>query len=142
MTEPILTDTPGADDVAVLWDGLTEFNRQAVGYVDSRALAVLTRDPETGRVIGGLSGRTSMGLFFLDLFYLPPEMRGSGLGSEILRQAEDEARARGCRSAVLYSINFQAPGFYQKHGWQVFGEVPCDPPGTSRVFLRKDLASS
>lgn len=51
------------------------------------------------------------------------------------------ARARGRRSAVPYTISFQAPDFYRKQGWQLLGEVPCDPPGTSRVFLTKDLAA-
>jgi hypothetical protein len=57
-----------------------------------------------------------------------------------LGQAEDEGRRRGCRVGVLYTISFQAPGFYARHGWRVFGEIPCDPPGTSRVFMTKDLA--
>jgi hypothetical protein len=37
----------------------------------------------------------------------------------------------------IYTISFQAPGFYKRLGWRVFGEIPCDPPGTSRVFLIK-----
>jgi hypothetical protein len=57
-----------------------------------------------------------------------------------LRQAEDEGRRRGCRAGVLHTISFQAPGFYARHGWRMFGEIPCDPPGTSRVFMTKDLA--
>ena len=84
-------------------------------------------------------GVPALGLLFVDFFYLPPELRGQGLGAEILRQAEREAHARGCRTAVLYTISFQAPDFYRKRGWQLLGEVPCDPPGTSRVFLTKEL---
>jgi GNAT superfamily N-acetyltransferase len=75
----------------------------------------------------------------VDLFYLPPALRGPGSGSKILRQTEQEGRRRGCRAGVLYTISFQAPGFYRRNGWRVFGEVPCDPPGTSRVFMTKDL---
>ncbi|MFF2412475.1 GNAT family N-acetyltransferase [Streptomyces sp. NPDC058092] len=93
-------------------------------------------------MVGGLTGRTSLGLFFVDLFYLPPQLRGSGLGREILRQAEGEAHTRGCRTAVLYTITFQAPGFYRKQGWKRLGDVPCDPPGTSRVFMTKELTAS
>jgi GNAT superfamily N-acetyltransferase len=135
-----VTDAPEAEDVALISDGLDDFNVLQTGTDDRRALAVLARDPETGRVVGGLTGRTSLGLLFVEVFYLPPALRGAGVGSEILRQAEDEARRRGCRAGVLYTISFQAPGFYLRHGWKVFGEVPCDPPGTSRVFLTKDLA--
>ena len=24
-------------------------------------------------------------------------------------------------------------------GWRVFGEIPCEPPGTSRIFMTKTL---
>ncbi|WP_326841093.1 GNAT family N-acetyltransferase [Streptomyces sp. NBC_01558] len=141
QTDWVLTDSPLSEDVAAISDALDRFNSEHTGIADRRPLAVLVRDPETRQVVGGLTGRTSLGLFFLDLFYLPPRLRGSGLGTEILRQAEDEARARGCRTAVLYTITFQAPGFYQKHGWKRLGEVPCDPPGTSRVFMTKELTA-
>jgi GNAT superfamily N-acetyltransferase len=135
-----VTDEPDAGHVALISDGLNELNVQRTGLDDRRALAVLVRDPGTERVVGGLTGHTSLGLLFVDLFYLPPTLRGYGLGSEVLRQAEQEARRRGCRTGVLYTISFQAPDFYRKHGWRDFGEVPCDPPGTSRVFMTKELA--
>lgn len=137
----VVTDAPVPADIAVISDALDRFNIEHTGIADRRPLAVLVRDPETRQVIGGLTGRTSLGLFFLDLFYLPLRLRGSGLGTEILQQAENEAHARGCRTAVLYTITFQAPGFYQKQGWKRLGEVPCDPPGTSRVFMTKELTA-
>ncbi|MFD5241790.1 GNAT family N-acetyltransferase [Streptomyces tendae] len=108
QTDFVLTDTPTPEDIAAISDALDRFNIEHTGIADRRPLAVLVRDPDTRQVVGGLTGRTSLGLFFLDLFYLPPWLRGSGLGTEILRQAEDEARARGCRTAVLYTITFQA----------------------------------
>ncbi|WP_385617966.1 GNAT family N-acetyltransferase [Streptomyces sp. P8-A8] len=136
----VVTDSPMPADLAVISDALDRFNTERTGIDDRRPLAVLVRDPGTHQVIGGLTGRTSLGLFFVDLFFLPPGLRGSGLGGEILRQAENEARARGCRAAVLYTITFQAPGFYRKQGWRLLAEVPCDPPGASRVFMTKELA--
>jgi GNAT superfamily N-acetyltransferase len=138
-TTVAVTDAPDPASVALISDALDEFNVEVTGYHDVRPLAVLVRDADTNKVVGGLSGRTSLGALFVDLFFLPPAMRGGGLGREILQLAEDEGRRRGCRSAVLYTISFQAPGFYERHGWTVFGEVPCDPPGTTRVFMSKDL---
>ncbi|NWB64479.1 GNAT family N-acetyltransferase, partial [Pseudomonas sp. F1002] len=85
------------------------------------------------------TGKTSLGMAFLDLFYLPEALRGSGLGTTLLKAFEDEARHRGCRSAMLYTLSFQAPEFYEKNGWVRFGEIPCDPEGSSRVFLSKML---
>jgi GNAT superfamily N-acetyltransferase len=135
----VITDQPDEHVEAQIGDGLRRFNLERTGIDDNRPLAVLARDRETGETLGGLTGRTSLGLLFIDLFHLPDALRGSGLGGELLRRAEDEALRRGCRRAVLYTISFQAPGFYEKFGWTRFGEVPCDPPGTSRVFMTKQL---
>ncbi|HHA2860047.1 GNAT family N-acetyltransferase [Stenotrophomonas maltophilia] len=137
--EIAVTDEPSDEALDLIGSGLDKFNLDAAGYADRRTLAVLVTDPASGRVVGGLTGRTSLGLWFVDLFHLPPAYRGNGLGSRVLKAAEDEARRRGCRSGVLYTISFQAPDFYVKQGWAVFGEVPCDPPGTRRIFLSKDL---
>lgn len=145
MTDPIieLTDQPEDADVAVVESGLDEFNEQAAGFLDRRSLAVFVKDPSSGRVLGGLTGRTSLGLLFVDYFYLPPHLRGAGLGSELLRAAEDEAVRRGCRTGVLFTINFQAPEFYQRNGWRVFGEVPSGgSSGISRIYLTKDLVTT
>ncbi|AKA25211.1 GNAT family N-acetyltransferase [Pseudomonas chlororaphis] len=135
----VVSDVLDSAFEALLSDGLATFNQQMAGYHDRRPLAVELRDPATGQVLGGVSARTSLGLLFIDLFYLPDSLRGSGLGARLLQACEDEGRRRGCRSAVLYTLNFQAPGFYEKHGWQRFGEIPCDPEGSSRIFMSKAL---
>jgi GNAT superfamily N-acetyltransferase len=134
-----VTDVIDGPTEEAIGGGLNRFNDAVTGAGDRRPLAVVLRDPETGEILGGAIGRTSLGLAFLDLFFVPELLRGSGLGSEVLRLFEDEGRRRGCRSAVLYTISFQAPGFYQRNGWRRFGEIPCDPPGTSRIFMTKQL---
>ncbi|MPZ35128.1 MAG: GNAT family N-acetyltransferase [Rhodospirillales bacterium] len=141
MVEPIVvvTDSPERRSLEVIAKGLGDFNDETTGISDRRPLAVVVQDPMTGETLGGVTGRTSLGLLFLDVFYLPRQLRGTGLGSQILAMAEEEGRKRGCRAAVLYTISFQAPGFYQRHGWRIFGEIPCSPPGTSRIFMTKDL---
>ncbi|HST74688.1 MAG TPA: GNAT family N-acetyltransferase [Acetobacteraceae bacterium] len=143
MPVPVITttDTPSPEAVAVVSDGLKGYNVRQVGYWDGRRLAVLASDPETGVVLGGITGHTALGLCFIDLVYLPEALRGGGLGAELLRRAEDEARRRGCRAGVLYTISFQAPEFYARHGWEEFGRIACDPPGTARVFFRKQFAA-
>jgi GNAT superfamily N-acetyltransferase len=135
----IVTETIDQQMHDAIGSGLDEFNDDVIGYADRKALAVIVKDPDTGKVVGGALGRSSLGLLFLDLFYLPPSLRGGGLGTQILQAFEAEGRHRGCRSAVLYTISFQAPEFYERNGWCVFGEIPCDPDGTSRVFMTKLL---
>ena len=135
----IVTDTADARVEKVVGEGLRRYNAEQSGVDDSRSLAVVVSDPDTNEILGGITGRTSLGLLFIDLVFLPEELRGGGLGSRILKLAEDEGRRRGCRAAMLYTISFQAPRFYERHGWRVFGEIACDPPGTSRIFMTKTL---
>ncbi|WP_230474940.1 GNAT family N-acetyltransferase [Dyella monticola] len=143
MSEPliIVTDAPDAADLAAVREQLSRFNFSATGIDDQRALALLVKDPKTGTVLGGLTGRTSRGVLFVDMFFLAETLRGTGLGSKLLRMAEEEGVRRGCHHGVLYTNTFQAPSFYKKHGWREFGEIPSDPSGTSRLFFMKELVS-
>ena len=134
-----LTDAPDVRAHATIDEGLAGYNKENSGTDDRRNLAVLVTDPRSGEVVGGILGRTSLGLLFIDLMFLPESLRGSGLGSRILKMAEDEGRKRGCLNAVLYTISFQAPEFYARYGWREFGRVDCKPQGTSRVFMTKAL---
>ena len=128
-----------AAQLLLIEEGLNEFNDLMTGINDRKPLSVLVRSTRTGNVLGGMQGRSSLGLLFIDLFYLPPELRKMGIGSDILHRFEDEGRKRGCSAAFLYTISFQAPDFYKKYGWEEFGRIDCQPEGTSRIFMKKSL---
>ena len=134
-----ISATIDAEVEQTLLDGLNAYNDAIAGYSDRQVLSVVVRDRDSQRVLGGAMGRTSLGLLFLDLLYLPAALRGLGLGSQVLAQFEEEGRRRGCASAVLYTISFQAPEFYARRGWRRFGDIACSPEGTSRVFMSKTL---
>lgn len=136
----LLTESADAAARKIVSDGLDDYNVGITGVSDNTPLDVLITDQNSGETIGGLVGRTSLGLLFINYFYIPIGLRRTGLGSRILEMAEAEARVRGCKEAVLFTISFQAPDFYERHGYSRFGEIPCDPEGTSRIFMRKTLA--
>jgi GNAT superfamily N-acetyltransferase len=140
-TEPCLTVTDAPDEPAraVIADGLAAYNYDKVAYRDFRPLAVLASDPNTGEVIGGLSGRTSFGLLFVERFFLPDDLRGNGLGSCLIALAEEEARRRGYTRAASFTLTFQAPGFYLKQGDEVAAQLECAPPGATRMLMTKKL---
>jgi GNAT superfamily N-acetyltransferase len=140
QTTITLTDAPNDDECAVIADGLRAYNEAQAGYSDSRVLAVLVSDPETKKIVGGLLGRTSLGLLRVERFFLPEGLRRDRLGSRILAMAEEEGRRRGCTRAVLSTIHFQAPGFYLKQGWEVAAQIECEPPGHTRFHLTKKLS--
>ena len=134
-----LTDAPDDAECAVITEGLRAYNEVQAGVSDSLALAVLVRDPETRNVVGGLLGRTSLGLLRVERFFLPENLRRGGLGTRLLAMAEEEGRHRGCTRAALSTIHFQAPGFYLKQGWEVAARIDCDQPGHTRFYMTKKL---
>ena len=135
-----LTDAPHGDESAVITDGLRAYNEAQAGRSDARSLAILVRNPETNKVVGGLLGRTYLGLLTVERFFLPQDLRRGRLGSRILAMAEDEGRRRGCTRAVLSTLHFQAPGFYLKQGWEIAARIECEPPGHTRFYMTKKLS--
>jgi GNAT superfamily N-acetyltransferase len=140
--EPAVTVTDAVDEHAraVIADGLSAYNHEKVGYRDFRPLDVIVSDPESGEVIGGLFGRTSLGLLFIERVFLPARLRGQRLGSRLIALAEEEAKRRGCSRAALFTLTFQAPGFYRKLGYEAAARLECDPPGATRMLMTKRLS--
>ena len=68
-------------------------------------------------------------------------LRGQGYGSHLLRAAEEEAVRLGCTVSVLDTFNFQAPGFYQKHGYEIVGAIGSYPRPQHQVIYLKKLLS-
>ncbi len=135
----VMTDAPSAEDESVIREGLGAYNLERGGYRDQRSLAILVSDPDTAQVVGGLLGRTSMGLLYIDRFFLPEGLRKQGLGTRIIKEAEEEGVRRGCSRAILSTLSFQAPGFYERQGWEVLGRIDCEPPGHTRFMMTKKL---
>jgi ribosomal protein S18 acetylase RimI-like enzyme len=133
-----ITASLSDDDWEAVFSGLRAYNR-AQGDYGVEPLAVLVREPD-GRVAGGLVGRTGSWLS-VELLWLPEGKRGAGLGTEVMRAAEAEAVRRGCLGAHLDTFSFQAPGFYRRLGYEVFGVIDDYPPGHKRYYLRKRFAS-
>src|SRR5437868_12334949 len=65
----LVTDELDAADAAVISDGLRAYYVSQAGYYDFRPLAVFVRDPQTGKVIGGLHGRSEFGLVYVAWFF-------------------------------------------------------------------------
>jgi GNAT superfamily N-acetyltransferase len=75
----------------------------------------------------------------VDTMWVHPDRRGDGLGTALLAAVEAEARARGCRWAKLNTWEFQAPGFYERHGYVEYGREVDYPPGHVNHLMRKAL---
>jgi len=132
-------DKPDPADVAVITDGLIAYDRTQAGYYDFRPLTVFVRDPATGKVVGGLHGRSEFGLVYVARLFLPEDLRRARIGSRVLAMAEEEGRRRGCTRIALTTLSVEAPGFYKKQGYEVAATINCEPPGLTRYYMVRKL---
>jgi ribosomal protein S18 acetylase RimI-like enzyme len=130
-----------AADQAAIELPLDEFSRSRGFIWQPQPLALALRD-DSGRIAGGLIGSLQWGWLRIDILSVAAELRGAGWGRRLVEEAERLAVASGCRHAWVDTFSFQSPGFYQRLGYRVFGELPDYPPGQTRYFLAKRLRRS
>lgn len=141
MPNLTITRGPASEaDLRAVFEGLRAHNGARVGDSGYSPLHVLLRGEE-GEVQGGLAGDVYFGWLFVRYLWVAEEHRGGGYGERLLREAEDEARSRGCHAIWLDTFSFQAPGFYHRLGFREFGRLDDYPAGHARHFLWKPLAA-
>ena len=123
---------------AFLADRIYEFNAKVTGYFDGMLLAGCVRS-DAGEIIAGFNGHTWGGCCELAHVWVHERYRGQGLGLLLLRSAEAEAVARGCVLVVLATHSFQAPGFYERMGYERKYTIEGRPNGHADIIYVKTL---
>lgn len=134
----VSVDNPEEAAWRIIGGGLDRYNEQQAGASGYQRLCFVLQAPDQ-EIVGGAIGEIYWEWFHLDLLWLRDDLRGRGHGTRLLKRAEDEARQRGAKHVFLDTFSFQAPDFYKRLGYQVFGELPDFPPGHQRFYLKKEL---
>ena len=141
-----------ADDLAVtVRDGRPELDEQLSGLLDvvnaartapvpaAREMTVAVHAGE--ELVAGLSGWTWGEAAGIAMTWVHEERRGQALGTRLLAEFEAEAQRRGVLRVFVTSFTFQAPGFYERHGYrEIFRWDGVPVAGQDDVHLRKELA--
>lgn len=136
--EIVPVEKPDESFWEVVGRGIHHFNVQMAGDLQSQQVCLALRAAD-GKIAGGLIGKTYWNWFYIDLLFIQEGLRGQGYGHRLLTLAEAEARQRGATEVFLDTFSFQAPEFYQRHGYQVFGVLKDFPPGQARYYLTRHL---
>ena len=129
---------PSETETDYIREALNQFNCAHVGDDGHTPLNLIEYDAD-GSIIGGLLGGTYWGWLYIDILWVREDHRRQGVGSRLLTEAEKEAMRRGCHHVHVDTMSWQAPAFYQKHGYEVIGVLPDIPLGNQKYLLMKAL---
>jgi GNAT superfamily N-acetyltransferase len=136
-----IRETDAPDEAYMpIWEPLLAFNQQVVGNAAGQAFAQVITLDDREEVLGGLWGQSLWGSFYVGLTFVPEALRGTGVGSGLIRRAEDVARDRDCHVMWVDTYEFQAREFYERHGFEIFGQIDGPAPMFPRYFMKKSLA--
>ena len=129
----------GDPEASRVVDGLIAYNLGFAAPRNGRHFTLVAR--EDGRLLGGLNAAIEWDWLYVRHLWVEEKERKRGLGRMLMERAESEARARDCRHAYVDTFSFQAPGFYERLGYERFAVLDDFPPGYHRIFyVKKYLA--
>ena len=117
---------------------IKEYNRSKREPSRSEPLNIYVED-EQGNLMAGMVAETFGNWLEIEYLYVREDLRGQGLGSRILKMAEKESRERRCKYSFVDTFNFQAPKFYEKHGYKEVFSLKKYPYTGERYYYTKEL---
>ncbi len=92
---------------------------------------------EKGVIVGGITANMFWHHMHIEFLWVDKSHRKEGYGSKLLKRMEEFAIHKGCRFIYLDTFSFQAPEFYKKNGYEIFGTIENHPKGFNQYFLQK-----
>jgi N-acetylglutamate synthase-like GNAT family acetyltransferase len=124
--------------IQLLEDKIYEYNSAAISKDDGRLFSRIVKD-ENKDIIAGIAGWTWAGICEITQLWVDENVRKNSIGKILLESAEAEAKSKGCHTILVKSYSFQAPHFYEKHGYRAEHILNGYPDGYSYYTLTKRI---
>ncbi|MHA1907669.1 MAG: GNAT family N-acetyltransferase [Candidatus Thorarchaeota archaeon] len=92
---------------------------------------------DDGKVIGGLSGYTTLGTMNFGELWVDEGYRNQGYGKDLLMTAEALAKEKGCIAGQTACFTFQGIDFLKSQGYNPYGCLDGYPKGEKEYLLIK-----
>jgi len=138
MSDFFVTDAPESKLLGFLKTGLHEESVRK-GLPDDPFLPLGIFKFVGSDLIGGLSGQSHWGQLLIQQIFVDPAFRKQGLGSALLREAEEEACRRHCTGVRVKTNSLEAPDFYENRGYRLADEIPGFPNQSSMRWYIKPM---
>jgi GNAT superfamily N-acetyltransferase len=135
--EFITKEKSSEEDINVVRNMVSEYNRPYFEQSDLNKVVIeaWNESEYSGGIVFFAAGES----LNIEMLWVNGRKRGSGLGSELLKKAEEHGRRSGCNSVYLTTFNFQSRPFYEKHGYKVVYTQRNFSSGIEKYHMEKEL---
>lgn len=130
-------DSPPAECLQALSDGLAREAVQQRNVDPIQPFGLFLQDAET--VYAGITGFSLYGCLHIDMLWVAESHRNQGFGSQLIEQAKELGRKRGCTFTTVSTMDWEARAFYEKRGFETEFVRQGYQNQSQMIFLRKDL---
>lgn len=138
----IIIEECSAEDRKIVLDGLYNFNMKQVPATNPEnwiPYEYIVRNENRKIIAGILSTLGYWNGLEIKILWVNEDYRKSGIGTKLLTETENNAKAKGAIISFLDTFDFQAKDFYLKNGYTIFGILDDFPAGHKRYYLQKRL---
>jgi len=139
VPEILLDETDDAAIKAPIKDGVRDYNFKYLGEWKTKPLTFYIKDAEGIIIAGALCRYISAELVDVDYFWVDKKHRGQKLGSKLMECIEIFAKRHKIHRIDLYTMDFQARGFYEKLGFALLAVIPNWARSYDAYLMRKVL---
>jgi len=128
-----------AEDEKIVKEILAGLRQYDYSRVEKDMTPLIISVTEKGKLKAGAQCLVLWDWIHVKLLWVDETYRKTGIGTRIMETIENEAVKRNCFGVHLDTYEFQAPDFYQKLGYVIFGIIEDHPKGMKRYYLSKRL---
>lgn len=135
-----VTKNQEATEAEFLWSKLRQHGLQKLANPSleyNSLFSILVK--EESEIVGGMLGEIYYKGLHISLLWVRDDFRSKGVGTLLMEKAYELARETESNIVYLDTFSFQAPRFYEKLGFTIFGKIENFPEGFTRYFLFKRL---
>ncbi len=89
------------------------------------------------QIVGGIIARKKMQWLDIDILFVNQSFRNHKIGSYLMNKAVEYCKKEELIGLHLYTLDFQAKGFYEKQGFKLIAEIDNWPEGITRYEFIK-----
>lgn len=129
---------PNLTDMKILVDGMLAYHASK-GHPRKVSKCSITIKNDEDKLVGCVMVSFLYNGMEIGSLWVDESMRGQGLGQKLTEMAETEGVKRGCTFAYTNTFTWQAPGFYEKLGYALYGKLENFPEGNALSYYRKSI---